>query len=113
MGIYRSEPFVERGPVKRLVLIVTLLLLALSVTACAPETSGTNGGDGLHSIVPDVVGLDEADAATALAEAGYTVGEISTDPSADAEPGTVIEQTPIASTSAPRDSAVDLVVAGP
>lgn len=98
---------------KRLMPILLVALLALTLSACAPQSTGSGEGDGLHSIVPDVVGLDETDATSALEEAGYVVGEVVTEASADAEPGTVISQDPIASTSAPRESEVDLVIAGP
>ena len=98
---------------KRLAAILLLAVLALSMTACAPQSSGSGEGDGLHSIVPDVVGLTETEATAALEEAGYVVGDVTTEASDSSEPGTVISQEPIASTSAPRDSEVDLVVAGP
>lgn len=98
---------------KRFALLLTIVLLTLPIAACAPQSSGSSEGDGLHSIVPSVVGLDEEAARDALADAGYAVGEVSTRTSDDAEAGTVIEQSPIASTSAPRESEVDLVIAGP
>lgn len=113
MGIYEAEPHVERGPVKRLLLILSLVILIVSVAACAPESSGSGEGDGLHTIVPNVIGLDEEAARGVLEEAGYAVGEVSVDQTTDVEPGTVIEQSPIASTSLPRDAEVDLVIAGP
>jgi beta-lactam-binding protein with PASTA domain len=113
MGIYRTRPYVEGEPVKRLAPILLLVVLALSIAACAPQSSGSGEGDGLHSIVPDVVGLDETEATAALEDAGYVVGGVTTEASDSSEPGTVISQEPIASTSAPRDSEVDLVVAGP
>lgn len=98
---------------KRLAPILLIVMLAWSMTACAPQSSDSGDGDGLHSIVPDVVGLDEAEATAALEDAGYVVGEVTTETSDSSETGTVISQEPIASTSAPRDSEVDLVVAGP
>jgi beta-lactam-binding protein with PASTA domain len=113
MGIYRTRPHVEGEPVKRLAPILLLVVLSLSMTACAPQSSDSGDGDGLHSIVPDVVGLEESEAAAALEEAGYVIGEVTTEASDSSEQGTVISQEPIASTSAPRDSEVDLVVAGP
>lgn len=113
MGIYRSGPCVEREPVKRLVMLPALLLLVVSVAACTPESSGTGEGDGLHSIVPDVVGMDEAGARGEIEDAGYAVGSVSTVAEPEAEPGTVVEQDPIASTSLPREAEVDIVIAGP
>lgn len=98
---------------KRLVIMLALMLLLATMAACAPQSSGDGEGDGLHSVVPSVIGLDESAARDALDEAGYAVGEVSVDLTSDAEPGTVIEQDPIASTSLPRDGEVDIVVAGP
>jgi eukaryotic-like serine/threonine-protein kinase len=99
--------------VKRLVLLLAILLLVVSVTACAPQSSGSGEGDGLHSIVPTVVGLDETEARSAIEDAGYTVGDVSVVAMPEAEPGTVVEQDPIASTSLPREAEVDIVIAGP
>ncbi|MBW6467622.1 MAG: PASTA domain-containing protein [Anaerosomatales bacterium] len=98
---------------KRLVIVLALMLLLSTTAGCAPQSSGSGEGDGLHSIVPSVIGLDETAARDALDEAGYVVGEVSVDLTSDAEPGTVIEQDPIASTSLPREAEVDIVVAGP
>jgi len=95
-----------------LLIALLIVLLALVPAACAPQSSGS-GDDGLHSVVPDVVGLDEAAARSELEAAGYAVGEVTTEPSDAADPGTVISQDPIANTSAPRESEVDLVVAAP
>ncbi len=97
---------------KRIAPVLLTVLLALLLAACAPQSSGS-GEDGLHSIVPDVVGMDEAEAESALEEAGYVVGTVTTEDSDSADPGTVVSQDPIASTSAPRESEVDLVVAAP
>ncbi len=46
-----------------------------------------------------------------LAEAGYGVGSVTERASGDAASGQIIEQDPIAGTSAARDSLVDLVIA--
>lgn len=96
---------------RRLVLILAVSLLVVSMTSCA--SSGSGEEDGLHSTVPDVVGLDEAAARTELEEAGYTVGGVSTESATDAKPGTVVKQDPIASTSLPREAEVDIVIADP
>ncbi len=60
--------------------------------------------------VPDVVGLQEADAEAAIVAAGLVVGTRFTEPSSLPE-GEVIAQSPAADTSVPEGSAVDLLVA--
>jgi beta-lactam-binding protein with PASTA domain len=99
--------------VKRLVIVLSLLLSVVSVAACAPESSGTGEGDGLHSIVPDVVGLDETEARSEIEDAGYTVGRVTTEAEPAAEPGTVVKQDPIASTSLPLEAEVNIILAAP
>ena len=59
---------------------------------------------------PDVVGLTEADAAEAIANAGLIVGAVSEVYSTTVAPGIVIGQDPVADEDAPMGSAVDLVV---
>jgi beta-lactam-binding protein with PASTA domain len=60
--------------------------------------------------VPDVVGLSQADAQTAIASAGLMVGSVAQAYSATVPAGSVISQNPVAGTFAVPDSAVDLVV---
>ncbi len=93
-------------------LFLLVVMLPLLGAGCTAPTDGAEpGADGLHSIVPQVTGLSEADAASALAEAGYGVGSVTERASGDTASGQVIEQDPIAGTSAARDSLVDLVIA--
>ena len=60
--------------------------------------------------VPDVVGLSEAAADTALIAAGFVTGTITTATSPTVPAGTVISQSPAAGASAALGSAVALVV---
>jgi PASTA domain-containing protein len=60
--------------------------------------------------VPNVVGLTQAAASTAIVNAGLTVGAISFSPSTTVAAGLVISQTPTSGTSAAGGSAVALVV---
>ena len=60
--------------------------------------------------IPDVVGLSQTDAQTAITGANLTVGPIITAYSGTVEAEHVISQNPEAGTSAPEGSAVDLVV---
>ncbi len=61
--------------------------------------------------VPDVTGDSEANARSALEGAGLRVGEISEEESQEAEPGTVLEQSPGAGEQVDEGAAVDLTVA--
>lgn len=60
--------------------------------------------------VPNVVGRKQADANTILQDAGFTVATTEQE-TQDAEPGTVLTQTPAAGSRARRGSRVSLVVA--
>ncbi len=60
--------------------------------------------------VPDVVGLAQADAETAITNAGLKVGTVTQQYSNTVPTGQVIDQTPIAGTSVAPGTAVDLVV---
>jgi beta-lactam-binding protein with PASTA domain len=86
-------------------------MLVLALTACSLQSRSSGGADGLHSVVPDVVGLAEADARATIADAGYAVGEVIAETSEALPAGTIVSQDPIANVSAPRGSEVDLVVA--
>lgn len=97
---------------KRITLFVVIAISALALAGCIPETDPA-GESGSHGIVPDVVGMTEAEAGAALEEAGYRVGTVTTEASDYADPGTVVSQEPIASSSIARDSEVDLVLAAP
>src|SRR6185295_13014148 len=63
-----------------------------------------------QAAVPDVVGLAQADASTAISDAGFSIGSITTAVSADVPAGSVISQTPVAGTLQPLGTAVALVV---
>jgi beta-lactam-binding protein with PASTA domain len=60
--------------------------------------------------VPDVVGVTQASATTAITTAGLTVGTITSANSATVPAGSVISESPLAGTSVPTGSAVALVV---
>ena len=61
-------------------------------------------------IVPDVVGLSQTDAETALIDAELAVGTITGELSETVALGDVISQDPTAETEVPRDTAVNLVI---
>ena len=60
--------------------------------------------------VPDVVGLAQVDAESAIVAAGLIVGTVTTTSSDTVPAGDVISQNPLAGASAAQGSAVDLVV---
>ena len=63
--------------------------------------------------VPDVTGLDQAEAVARLQAAGFRVGEIvNVDATDDQKPGTVVGQTPSAGERLPKDSTIGLSLAG-
>ena len=59
---------------------------------------------------PETVGLTEADAITALTNAGLTLGETSAVPSVDVVAGSVVAQDPAAGTLVAATTAVNLVI---
>jgi beta-lactam-binding protein with PASTA domain len=97
-------------------------LIGLSVQQFANElfvTIGTpNGvgstvtviGGGTQVVVPNVVGLAQAAAETAITDAGLVVGTVTTQTSETIPTGEVISQNPTAGTEVASGSAVDLVV---
>ena len=96
--------------IRVIVLALAVLCAACALVGCAAQDSDESSGE-LHAAVPDLEGMSVAEAETTLAEAGYTLGDISEAPAEGVEPGTVISQSPIRGTSLSRDSAVDIVVA--
>lgn len=60
--------------------------------------------------VPDVVGMKLQEARTAITDDGFTIGEVTQQPSSDEPKGIVIDQDPGAGDKADKGSKVDLVV---
>ncbi len=60
--------------------------------------------------VPDVTGMEQAEAGEALEEAGLTLGDVSEEYSEDVAEGEVISQDPAADETVEEGSSVDLVV---
>ncbi len=63
--------------------------------------------------VPDVAGKTKAQAGTALAAAGLTLGDVSYDDAAEGAAGAVISQDPRPGTRVAGGKPVDVVIAGP
>lgn len=87
-----------------LALVMSVMALAGCTNNEGPET-GTPG-DGLHAIVPDVVGMTVDEATAELENAGFEVGEVIP----EGAEGTVVEQDPPGNYSAPQGDPVDLTV---
>jgi beta-lactam-binding protein with PASTA domain len=112
-----EEPLEDEEPKRRLWLYVLLIGLALGVIAALFWFLGR--GDGLPEVeqvrMPDVVGLQEADAIAELEDDGFTDISVVPDEEADAEPGEVVAQDPAASEAVtelyPIDTPVTLTVA--
>ncbi len=62
------------------------------------------------AVVPDLVGMTQADAIAALTEAGLAVGDVTTQASAVIDAGRVMAQDPVADTKVEGGSRVDIVL---
>jgi serine/threonine-protein kinase len=62
------------------------------------------------AVVPDLIGMTQADAIAALTEAGLAVGEVTTQASAEIDAGRVMAQDPPADTKVERGSRVAIVL---
>jgi len=67
-------------------------------------------GSSSQVTVPNVVGLTQANATTAITGAGLVLGTVTTQTSATVPSGDVISQNPVSGTSVAASSAVDIVV---
>jgi beta-lactam-binding protein with PASTA domain/tRNA A-37 threonylcarbamoyl transferase component Bud32 len=61
-------------------------------------------------LVPNVIGMPQAEAAAAIEDAGLAVGTVTTRPDTEAPAGEVIEQAPLSGVELPPGTAIDLVV---
>ncbi|MGH8926983.1 MAG: Stk1 family PASTA domain-containing Ser/Thr kinase [Acidimicrobiia bacterium] len=61
-------------------------------------------------LVPGVIGLSQEEAEATITGAGLTVGQVTTRTDAEAPPGQVIEQSPVAGGEQPPGTAINLVV---
>ncbi len=73
-------------------------------------TLSTGSSESPTIAVPNVVGMTQTAAQSAITSAGLVVGTVSSAPSDAAAPGEVLSQNPTARTFVPQGSAVDLVV---
>jgi eukaryotic-like serine/threonine-protein kinase len=90
--------------------IVLLALIGLAI-AWAAGAFGDKEQQSKQVVVPDVAGMTQQAARTALEQAGLKVGNVVTEPSTQGPVGTVIAQVPAAATTVPRNTVVSLTVA--
>ncbi len=87
--------------------VLAVVLLALGVVAYFMLVGG-----GEPVVVPDVVGMRQAEAVAELEDAGFTVQTEQAQDAEDAEEGEVVEQNPPAGTEAKEGAAVTISVVG-
>ena len=96
-----------------LVAVAVLAVVGLIYLATQPDDSGTPAGLALlagQKTVPQLIGLTQQQAQTAVADAGLKLGQVSESPTSAVAPGLVIEQSPSASTKVKADSSVNVSV---
>ncbi|WP_380164287.1 Stk1 family PASTA domain-containing Ser/Thr kinase [Jannaschia sp. R86511] len=105
----------EEQPKRRTWLYVLLVLLALAMIGGVFWFLSSGGDEPVDEVrMPDVVGVQQADAEEQLAELGFTDVTVTTDEDADAEAGVVTEQDPPPSdtlTLYPLETPITLTVA--
>ena len=70
--------------------------------------------EGIRQVtVPDLIGMTLEEAEAALKEAKLKLGEVTSDPLAEGEAGTIVRQFPTADRETDSGSAVDVVIVGP
>ncbi|NTU71836.1 MAG: PASTA domain-containing protein [Coriobacteriia bacterium] len=85
---------------KRTLIVVMLMLVMLALTGCG-------------TAIPDTKGMTLAQSQAALKTAGFILGKVTYDESAQGSPGAVIAQEPAGGKTAKPGSTVVLTVAGP
>jgi beta-lactam-binding protein with PASTA domain len=86
-------------------------LIGVAVLAVALAFMFTRGADeAVTAEVPDVVGMTLEQATTSIEDAGFALGDVEEQASADVAEGDVISQSPESGTQADEGSAIDLVV---
>jgi serine/threonine-protein kinase len=94
--------------------LLALIVLALAALAFAWALGAFGGDEGVEVKVPDVTGMTEARAGTALTDAGLVAGAVRQVQSTEGPEGTVVAQSPDAGELVQEGSEVDLdVVASP
>lgn len=105
-----TAPGGPRPPAKKKRPVWPWILIAVLLIAGGLGVAWAMGLFDFGAEVPNVVGLSRAEAEIAIDAAGFTVGEVTEENSADVAAGLVISQSPEAGVVADRDVAVTLVV---
>ncbi|MCF6286800.1 MAG: PASTA domain-containing protein, partial [Candidatus Hydrogenedentes bacterium] len=90
--------------------LYVLSLTVLDTLTSSPSDSVTITVTGNLATVPDLAGLTEAEAGTALSNTGLSLGESSTQSSSSVPAGQVLGQDPVADSEVLPGSNVDIVI---
>lgn len=102
---YAPEPEPKSGKGKTIGIIVAIVAVIAIIAGIAFFMLGNTG-----ETVPDVIGKTEAEARTAITDAGFKVGTITYSYSETVETGKVISQTPDRGLKSTTGTAINLVV---
>lgn len=96
---------------------IAVAVAVLALVGVAYTASQESGGGGLFLLfhgggvsVPQVIGLTQQEAETAIVQATLTVGAVSDSPTLAVAPGIVVAQAPDASTNVDTNSSVDISI---
>ncbi len=108
---YRSGKEFDMGKKKNSKRTVGIVIGALvAIVAIAAVVLAVSGAFGGQTRVPDVTGQTEDAARQAIEAAGYTVGEVTQENSADTVSGRVIRTDPAADTELAKGETVNIVI---
>lgn len=91
-------------------LLVAAFLALILVSGCA-SGSQAGSGDGLHSTVPNVQGLQLEPARDKIINAGYRLGSVTKQRAPGRATGVVVNQSPAAGVSLVRGGDVSVTIA--
>ena len=107
-------PEPEKPRSKAWIWVTAVLVLALAAVAIAWAVGAFGGGDEPQPkqvVVPDVAGMTQQGARTALEHDGLKVGDVVTVESTEGPAGTVVAQNPAAGKKVPENTVVSLTLA--
>jgi len=119
MAPVSSDPYAEsprnaggsRVPARRKRPVWPWILLAVLLIAGGLGVAWAMGLLGSQGVpVPDLAGKTQPEAELLITEAGFKVGEVTEQPSAEIEKGLIMSQSPIANATAEKESAVSFVL---
>ena len=107
---YEDERDERRGPRTSVLILLFLLIVALVVGAWLVLRSGLFESAPEQVQVPSLIGLTQAEAETAIGDAGLTVGDRDFEPDDTAEAETVIDQEPNRDQYVDPGASVDITI---